>query len=117
MSESQQQPHNTRHLRDSGRVTSFGVTPSGMRDLNAHEWSQAVINELESVQVMTPPVHESRPAPKQDPERASSSGNRGDSNQTVQRTPGQLELPQRPQAGTTESTATIDVVKQIPGGW
>ncbi|KAF3903026.1 hypothetical protein AA313_de0200209 [Arthrobotrys entomopaga] len=108
MSDAQSQAHNARHLRDAGRVTSFGVTPSGMKDLNAHEWSQAVINELESVQVMTPPVTESRPPPKQDPTNPS---------QTQQRNPGQLELPQRPQAGSTESTATIDVVKQIPGGW
>ncbi|RVD89481.1 uncharacterized protein DFL_000486 [Arthrobotrys flagrans] len=101
-----------------------GVGAATVRDLNAQEWSQAVIDELQHIQVATPPMkyivptrlsgstgdkahtHTSRP-------RQESSKPSGHN----QRSTGQLDVPQRPQAGTMDSTATIDIVKQIPGGW
>ncbi|KAK6526185.1 hypothetical protein TWF281_011220 [Arthrobotrys megalospora] len=129
------------------RTTNISNTskPSSgtVRDLNAHEWSQAVIDELQHIQVATPPIkeigpaslsesmnndnntniHTSRPVSKQDashprrfPQEPVESTSKHPASHN-QRNNGQLEIPQRPQAGTMESTATIDIVKQIPGGW
>ncbi|KAF3931666.1 hypothetical protein ABW20_dc0110285 [Dactylellina cionopaga] len=128
--------HNTRPFaRDMSRTTGFGGTTAGMRDLNAHEWSEAVINELESVHVATPPPTKGYKftTMRIDNENGGTASNNQDAKMSLQqagepnmkhtplpdqRNAVQLEIPQqRPQAESMESTATIDVVKQIPGGW
>jgi len=116
--------------RETTRTTSFGVTPSGLRDLSAQEWSQAVINELESVQVATPPIKDCDPVARFDADRNTTTiptqnsklpfqqtQNMDGTSNPNQRNTSSLPAPQRPQAGKMDSAATIDLVKQIPGGW
>ncbi|KAK6343765.1 hypothetical protein TWF730_011352 [Orbilia blumenaviensis] len=124
---SNSQPSNT-STSASGMVGTRTV-----KDLNAHEWSQAVIDELQHIQVATPPMKDINSTLQYISE---SSGDRknirashskrlvaqesGESTPQPlynQKTNSHLGVPQRPQAEQMESTATIDIVKQIPGGW
>ncbi|KAK6513249.1 hypothetical protein TWF506_009409 [Arthrobotrys conoides] len=115
--------HNTKPSSASGMSRAEAAT---VRDLNAHEWSQAVIDELQHIQVATPPIKDvdsaqfSEGLGDSQPRRfAHESGEFTQKGQYGynQRNAGQLEAPRRPQAGTMDSTATIDIVKQIPGSW
>ncbi|KAK6337242.1 hypothetical protein TWF718_010023 [Orbilia javanica] len=121
-------PNNHRLPSPSGIL---GVEGATTRDLNAQEWSQAVIDELRHIQVATPPMRYIA--------RTQLPGNVGDqvymhssyagrlavdSSELAERSSGKSqrsgyrpELPERPQVKAMDSTATVDVVKKIPGSW
>ncbi|KAK6508045.1 hypothetical protein TWF481_006460 [Arthrobotrys musiformis] len=118
--------------------TSKPPSPNGMsgpdaatRDLSAHEWSRAVIDELQHIRVGTPRIKDIIPT-----RLSENMGNKTNMQASRpgqcaqkptepaqkqlgydQRSTSQLEESQRPQVVTIESTATIDIVKRIPGGW
>ncbi|KAF3161894.1 hypothetical protein TWF106_001051 [Orbilia oligospora] len=123
---------NINNAKPSSASGISGVGAATTRDLDAHEWSQAVIDELQHIQVATPPTKGVCPSQLSD-----GLGNRGhmcssqprrfthNSGEIApkqesgynQRNTSHQELHQRPQAGTMDSTATIDIIKQIPGSW
>ncbi|EPS44936.1 hypothetical protein H072_1074 [Dactylellina haptotyla CBS 200.50] len=128
--------HNALVGSDKPRIPNLklGGNTFSTKDLNAQEWSQAVLNELENVRAATPSTTDSQRITR-DPEipnsvadqnthsnlpnhRIQTGGSNPNETQPDSRGKIQLDVPQRPQAGApAESNRTINIVKKIPGAW